>query len=177
MWLVVELVLGSLWFTRGKRYQSDHEVWGPQKTYFKAFIIHWHGPTGFFVGRGKRDAMIEKGKGPWQRNIVIINSLMIFFGEEKRRQKNGQIWFFFKISLFGHILYTLAHSFFWCMIIPLDPHSVTPSEGPKGFYFLLLIIFKNKLDYVKRPSSMVWLHGPWCKPGLIWIINIVSCFF
>ena len=26
--------------TKGKKCQSDHEVWGPQKTYFKAYIIH-----------------------------------------------------------------------------------------------------------------------------------------
>ena len=27
--------------------------WGPQKTYFKVYIIHWHGPTSFVVGEAK----------------------------------------------------------------------------------------------------------------------------
>jgi hypothetical protein len=38
---------------QGKNSQSDHEVQGPQKTYFKVYIIYWHGPTGFAVGEAK----------------------------------------------------------------------------------------------------------------------------
>ena len=38
---------------QGKKYQSDHEVRDPQKTYFKAYFIHWHGPKGFAVGETK----------------------------------------------------------------------------------------------------------------------------
>ena len=33
---------------------------------------------------------------------------------------------------------------FWCMVIPLGPH----------------------LDHGKKPSFMVQLYGPWCKPAL-----------
>jgi hypothetical protein len=29
---------------------------------------------GFTVGRGKRVALVEKGKGPWQRIIFTIDS-------------------------------------------------------------------------------------------------------
>ena len=38
---------------QGKQYQSDHGIRRPQKTYFKAYIIHLHGPTGFAVGEPK----------------------------------------------------------------------------------------------------------------------------
>ena len=38
---------------QAKRSQCDHGVRGPQKTYFKAYIIHWHGPTGFAAGEAK----------------------------------------------------------------------------------------------------------------------------
>ena len=34
--------------------KSDHEVRGPQKTYFKSYIIHWHGSMGFAVGEVKK---------------------------------------------------------------------------------------------------------------------------
>ena len=27
-------------YTKKKNCQSDHGIWGPQKTYFKAYIIH-----------------------------------------------------------------------------------------------------------------------------------------
>jgi hypothetical protein len=33
--------------------QSDHGVCGPQKTYFKAYIIHLHGPMGFVMWEAK----------------------------------------------------------------------------------------------------------------------------
>jgi hypothetical protein len=36
--------------------------------------MHWHGPAGFALReRGKRGGMVGKGKGPWQRNAIIIN--------------------------------------------------------------------------------------------------------
>ena len=43
----------SLVYTKEKNCQSDYGVRGPQKTYFKAYIIHWHGPTDFVVGEAK----------------------------------------------------------------------------------------------------------------------------
>ena len=77
-----------------------------------------------------------------------------FWGREEKTKEWSNLNFFQNFPFWTYIIHTSTF-IFWCMIIPLDPHSVTPSEGPKGFYFLLLIIFKNKLDYVKRPSSMV----------------------
>ena len=38
---------------QGKIGQNDHEVQGPQNTYLKAYIIHWHGPMGLAVGEAK----------------------------------------------------------------------------------------------------------------------------
>ena len=46
----------------------------------------------------------------------------------------------------GHMVKKSTHSFFWSMVIPCGPHSV----------------------YIHgyRPSSIVRLHGPRCKPAL-----------
>ena len=44
---------GHLGLQQGKKCHNDHGVWGPQKTNVKAYIIHWHGPTGFAVGEAK----------------------------------------------------------------------------------------------------------------------------
>ena len=55
MWLVVELVPWPLRFTSSGKGKSDHGTWGPQKVYFKAYIIHYHGPMGFAVGEAKED--------------------------------------------------------------------------------------------------------------------------
>ena len=52
--------------------------------------------------------MVGKGKGPWQRNIITINFLMIFFGGEekmKTRQDNGMVkldcYYFSKLHVLG----------------------------------------------------------------------------
>ena len=81
---------------------------GPQKTYFKAYIIHWHGPTNFCSGRGKRGALVEKSRGPRQRNVVKMKCQWMFFwgereNEDKKRQENDQTRFLFpfKISILG----------------------------------------------------------------------------
>jgi hypothetical protein len=46
-------------YTKEKNVKSDHEVQGPQKTYFKVYIIYWHGPTSFAMGRSKRGALLK----------------------------------------------------------------------------------------------------------------------
>ena len=51
---ICDWLLNSSWdhlgFTPRKKCHSGHKVWGPQKTYFNAYIIQWHGPTGFVGG-------------------------------------------------------------------------------------------------------------------------------
>ena len=41
--------------------------------------MHWHGPTGFDVQRGKRGGLVGKGKGPCQRNDVSIKKKLEHF--------------------------------------------------------------------------------------------------
>jgi hypothetical protein len=36
--------------------------------------------NGFCGERGKTDDMVGKARGPWQRNVVIVNYNKIFFG-------------------------------------------------------------------------------------------------
>ena len=43
----------TLIYIKEKECQSDHGVRGPQKTYFEATIIQWHGSMGFAVAEVK----------------------------------------------------------------------------------------------------------------------------
>ena len=45
--------LGTTLIYTKEECQSAHGVQGLQKTYFKAHIIHGHGPMGFVVGEAK----------------------------------------------------------------------------------------------------------------------------
>ena len=75
-------------------------------------------------GKGQRGALVEKGKGMVEK--YYYNDF--FWGggekmktrEDKRMVKLG----FFKIALFGHILQKFSTFIYWCMVIPLGPHSV-----------------------------------------------------
>ena len=127
-----------------------------------------------FCRRGKKGAMVEKGKGPWQYIIIIMNfKWIVFRGKERWRQEKTREWsnlIFFSSKLLFWDIY--AHIHFWCMVIPLgSTFSFTPSEGPKGF----VNWFKKKTkpwkldiksDHGKTLSSMVWLHGPRCEQAL-----------
>ena len=64
---------------------------------FEVFKRHMSRPTlsvgmveHVFSGKGQKGAMVEKRKGPWQRNIVkiIVNIFSNhFFGKRRQRQK------------------------------------------------------------------------------------------
>ena len=92
------------------------------------------------------------------------------YGNDKWREEQTKklldLIHFSKTTLLEHILRKNSTFTFWCMVIPLDPHSVvTPNEKPKDF---VKWFFSNngprKLDHNgRRPSSMVRLHGPQCK--------------
>ena len=43
-----------------KKCGSDYGIQGLQKIYFKAYIIHWHGPTGFVLREAKELLWLEK---------------------------------------------------------------------------------------------------------------------
>ena len=88
---------------------NDHGVQGPHKTNFKGLRYPLTWLNGFCGGRGKRGALVQKGKVPWQRNIVLIHSLIfIFLGVERMRTREVrwmvELGFFLKNSLFGHKL-------------------------------------------------------------------------
>ena len=103
--------------------------------------------------------------------------LMTFFGggrecEGKRRQKNDEIWIWIFPKLpFGTCIKKICTLTFWSFL--LTHIRFTPCEGPEGFVYW----FVKKLDHEIRPSSMVRLHGPWCKPALIIWTYIVLWYF
>jgi hypothetical protein len=119
------------------------------KDIFKGLRYPLTWSNGFCGGRGKRDALLEKGRGPMVENYCYNNSFMIYLfiyyfilfyfrgreDEDKRRQENGQTWilFLFKTALFGHTLKKSAHSHFGAWSFLLVHVWFTPSEGPKGF--------------------------------------------
>jgi hypothetical protein len=41
----------------------------------------------FAVGRGKRGTLVEKGKGPWQRNVVLINFNVLGGREDEDKRR------------------------------------------------------------------------------------------
>ena len=47
---------------RKKKCKSDHETWGPQKTYLQAYIIHYHGPMGFVLWEAKDVLLLQKSR-------------------------------------------------------------------------------------------------------------------
>ena len=116
-----------------------HGVRGPQKTYFKPYVIHWHSPRGFATGEAKR-CSCRKRQGPMAKKYRYNKFLMNFFvgrkeHKDKRRQKNGQTWTFFlsKTVLLRHILKKSARSLFGARSFLLIHIRPTPSERPKNF--------------------------------------------
>ena len=62
------------------------------------------------------NALVEKDKDPWQRNVVIIIFQYFFYlrrggreDEDKKRQKNGQTLFYF---IFPKLPYLGMHIYF-----------------------------------------------------------------
>ena len=82
-----------------KNYQSDHEVRGPRKTYFKAYITHPHGP---WVLRWERQntcsSFFFKRQRPVTKKYYYNKIPIKCFGtkkmEKKDDKKNGQIGFY-----------------------------------------------------------------------------------
>ena len=167
--------LGTTSIYTKEKMSSDHGVWGPQKTYFKAYIIYWHGPRVLLWERQKR-CYGRKMQGPmvekYSYNQFLIN---FFYGEEemktKKRQKYDQIWFFFQKCPFWTYIKKSTHSLFGAWSFLLVHIQFTPSEGLEAFVNWSFKksdhgIWAMKSDHRKRPSSMVRLHNTWCKPTL-----------
>ena len=102
-------------YTKTKKCQSVHGKKGLTKTCFKASIIHRHGPTGFAVVHA------------WQRDVVIkYFSCNVFWGREDDDKRMVKIYLFiyFKFAYLGAYIGKINTFIFWCMVIPLGPHSV-----------------------------------------------------
>ena len=168
---------------QGKNGQSDHVVWGPHKTYLKAYVIHSHGPTGFVVGETKEVI--------WQKKHCYNDFLKIdiFFEEDKRKTREDkrmvkrELLFTLKTTtFFGHMLETSTPSIYdvWSSFL-LVHIRFTPCEGPKGF---VEEIGPRKLDHEK--GHLLWsdfmVHGvnqSLCKLALnirsVCCVESVSC--
>ena len=129
----------------------------------------------FQLGKAKKNALVEKCKGPWQRHICYNNFFKdLLSGEMKMKpRKDKRIvkleFFFFQKCSFKHILKKSAHSLFDAWSFLSVPIWFTPSEGPQGFVnWFLKKSGPWRSDHGKKPSSMVRLHAPSCKPANSW---------
>ena len=104
------------------------------------------------MGERQKGALVETCKDPWHKMNVNIRFEWFFSWEEKRTQWNRKEWsssifFFFQICPFWTYIKKFNTFTFWCVVIPLSPHSIyTYWGGPKGF----VNGFFEKLD-----------HGSW----------------
>ena len=90
---------------------------------------------------------------------------------DNKRTVKFDLFYFFKITFLGRVLKQPTHSLLGAWSFLLVHIWFTPSEEPKGFVNCFFKIWNHgtwtmKSDHEKRPSSMVQLHGPWCKPAL-----------
>ena len=82
----------------------------------------------------------------------------------------------FKTTLFEHISKEKsAHSLLGAWSFLLVNIRFTPSVGPKDFvYWYFWETGPWMLEHGKGPSSMIRLHGPWCKLALSDLIILKS---
>ena len=162
LWLVVE----PLRFTSRNKCMLEWS-WSARSSndIFKGLHYPLTQFKGFCSGRGKRSALVRKGKGPWQRNIVMMKFWWNFFGGkedgDKRRPKNmvKLDWFFIfpfpKLPFLGiyethqHV-HMLVHGHSSWSTFGL--HLV---KGPKGFVHQVFL----------RNRTMEKGHLPW--PGFM----------
>ena len=123
----------------------------------------------------------SKRQGPMAKKYCYNKILMIFFLRTRRwRQEKSKEWSnlnVLKTAPFVSILKTKTHSLFGAWAFLLVHIWFTPSEGPKCFvnWFSKKLghgSWTTKSDHGKRPSSVVRLHGPWCKLALSWVSTI-----
>ena len=119
-------------FILREKCQSGHEVWGTQKMYLNAYIVHWHGPTGFAVGETKEVPSRER-QGPMTKKWCSSNFLMNFFGggedEDKRMVKLEFCFFLSTLPCLGIYMYKINTFTFGAWSFLLVHIQFTPSEG------------------------------------------------
>ena len=119
----------------------------------------------------------RKGKGLWPRKCWYNDFLMIFLFEKWRQEKTREWSNMFFLSIY--YLSFQNYPFWTCIKKKISTFvfgawsfmlvhiQFTPSEGPKDF--INLYFWRNRTVKVgswRKPSSMVRLHGPWCKLAL-----------
>ena len=96
--------------------------------------------------------------------IEILRNCFLGEGKMKTREHKRMVkcflllFYFFKITLFEHMSKKSARSFFGAWSFLLVHIRFEPGKGPKDFV--------NWVFMGERSSSMVRLHGPWCKLAL-----------
>ena len=175
---ICDWLLNSSWdhfgSHQGKHVRVTMEFKVPKRHILKPiYLLTWS--IGFLWRERQKRCFGRKRQGPMVKkcyyNEFLMNILWRREDEDKRRHENGWTWIcFLKTTRFGHILKKSVHPFFgaWVLLVHIW---FTSSEGPKGF---VNFFFKKsghgswtiKSDHGKMPSSMVQLHGPWCKLAL-----------
>ena len=150
----------------------------PKKHIFKACVTPLTSSNRFCNGRAKRVALVEKGNGPWKRNIVTVKIKGSFqWGREVKDKKIVNLDLFFQTVLFGHISKTSTHSLlmhdhsYWSTF---DLHLV---RSPKTLWMVLLRIqtmgvepwsWTTEKYHLPWPDFMV--HG--VNRALVWSMTI-----
>ena len=144
MWLAIELVLKPLWFTsRKKNGTSDHGIWGPQKAYFHAYIIHCHGPTCLVVGDSERQKRFSpykyQGAVAKKCRFYIILYFYIypncFHSYEQWREEEGEMSNmkkFLKTVFLDILKIKSTHPLFGAWSLLFVHVRFTPNHRPKG---------------------------------------------
>jgi hypothetical protein len=77
---------------------------------------------------GSMGVLVEKGRGSWQRNVVIIHfNELCFWGREDEDKKLEKLFFFLgggPNCPFWACIIKINTFTFWCMVIPLGSHLV-----------------------------------------------------
>ena len=130
LWVVVEFVLGLIWFTLRTKCQSDHGVWGPQKTCFDAHIFHRHGSSGVLQWERQKGRSGRKRQGAMAKKHCYNKFWMTsFLGKRRRRQEKTKEWSNLNFVIWTYPCWTYIKKIstftFGCMVIlPLGSHLV-----------------------------------------------------
>ena len=105
-----------------------HGVRGPQKTCFLRPTLSTHMVQRILRWEGSKRYSSGKRQRPWRRSDAITNFCWFFCSGKRRRwQEKTREWSNLNLSKFpflGIYLKKIHTLTFWCMVIPLGPHSV-----------------------------------------------------
>ena len=127
--LVVKLVPRPLRLHQGKKISKWPWSLRALEDIFQGLHYPLTSSNGLCDGRGKRGALVGKRQGPMTKKFCHNNFLMIFFGEKTTKIGEDKEWsnliiIFQNCPLWTYNKNKMNISTFWCMVIPLDPHSL-----------------------------------------------------